>query len=86
MPWWISVVLMAVAVGLWLKGRGNSDDVYGLLEKLLAITATLVVLLFGHSLVLELLALVAAMRLPQARREKLSATPSRESDSVPIHF
>jgi len=86
MPWWISVVLMAAAAGLWLKGRENSDDVIGLLEKLLAITATLVVLLFGHSLVLELLALVAAMRLPQARREKWSATPSRESDSVLIHF
>ena len=86
MPWWISVVLMAAAAGLWLKGRNNSDDVIGLLEKLLAITATFVVLVFGHSLVLELLALVAAMRLPQAGRQQLSATQSRESDDVLIHF
>ena len=86
MPWWISVVLISVAVGLWMKGRDNSDDVIGLLEKLLAITAALVVLLFGHSLLLELLILVAAINLPQAGRELTPRPRARESDSVLIHF
>ena len=86
MPWWISVALMAAAVGLWLKGRDNPDDVIGLLEKLLAITAALVVLLFGHSLLLELLILAAAIRLPQAGREITASPKSRDSDSVLIHF
>ena len=86
MPWWTSIVLMAVSVGLWLKGRDNSDDVIGLLEKLLAITAALVVLLVGHSLLLELLILAAAIRLPQAGREITSSPKSRDSDSVLIHF
>ena len=86
MPWWISIVLMAVAVGLWLKGRNNSDDVIGFLEKLLGTTAALVVLLFGHSLMLELLMLAAAMRLPQAGREITPRPKTRDSDSVLIRF
>lgn len=66
MPWGASLLLLSVAVLLWLVGRGNADDVIGLLEKLLAITITMVVMLFGHNLLLEGLALIAALRLPPA--------------------
>ena len=58
--------MLSVAVLLWLVGRGNADDVIGLLEKLLALTITMVVMLFGHNLLLEGLALIAALRLPPA--------------------
>ena len=66
MPWWTSLLLLSVAVLLWLVGRGNSDDVIGLLEKLLAVTITMAVLLFGHNLLLEAVALLIAFRLPPA--------------------
>ena len=55
MPWWTSCFLLGVSFLLWLKGQGNADDVIGLLEKILGITACMVVLLFGHNLLLELL-------------------------------
>jgi hypothetical protein len=66
MPFWATLALLTLMVTLWVSGRGNPDDVIGLLEQMLAIA--LVVLFIGRSLPLELLALVFALRLPAARR------------------
>ena len=69
MSWWISLLLMSLGIVLWLKGRGNSDDVIGLLEKMLAVAVLMVVLFVNHNLVLETLALFAVLQLPIARRQ-----------------
>ena len=68
MPFWATLALLTLMVTLWGSGRGNPDDVIGLLEQMLAIALGLVVLFIGRSLPLELLALVFALRLPAARR------------------
>ena len=72
MSWWISLMLMSLGIILWLKGRGNSDDVIGLLEKMLAVVVLLVVLFVNHNLLLETLALFAVLQLPMARRQSSS--------------
>ena len=72
MSWWISLLLMSLGIVLWLKGRGNSDDVIGLLEKMLAVVVLMVVLFVNHNLVLEILALFAVLQLPIARRQSSS--------------
>ena len=72
MSWWISLKLMSLGNILWLKGRGNSDDVIGLLEKMLAVVVLLVVLFVNHNLLLETLALFAVLQLPMARRQSSS--------------
>ena len=61
MPWWTTLVLMALGTYLWLSGRSNPDDVIGLLEQMLAIALALVVLFVGHNLLIETLALVVAL-------------------------
>ena len=61
------MILLGLMTYLWLAGRRNPDDVIGLLEQILAITLGLVVLFIGRSLLLELLVLVFALRLPAAR-------------------
>ncbi|MBL6802254.1 MAG: hypothetical protein ISQ52_04090 [Synechococcus sp. BS307-5m-G38] len=71
MPWWTSLLLLALAVTLWMSGRNNPDDVIGLLERLLAALLTVVVVLVSRNLTLELLALIAALRLPIAARKPL---------------
>jgi len=71
MPWWTSLLLLAMAVTLWMSGRNNPDDVIGLLERLLAALLTLVVVLVSRNLTLELLALIAALRLPITARKSL---------------
>ena len=72
MSWWISLMLMSLGIVLWLKGRGNADDVIGLLEKILAVVVLMVVLFVNHNLVLETLALFAVLQLPIARRQSSS--------------
>ena len=71
MPWWTSLLLLAMAVTLWMSGRNNPDDVIGLLERLLAALLTVVVVLVSRNLTLELLALNAALRLPITKRKSL---------------
>ena len=66
MPWWTSLLFLAISVMLWMSGRNNSDDVIGLLERLLAALLILVVVLVSQNLVLESVALIAALRLPFA--------------------
>ena len=66
MPWWTSLLFLAISVMLWMSGRSNPDDVIGLLERLLAALLVLVVVLVSQNLVLESVALIAALRLPFA--------------------
>ncbi|MEB3335725.1 MAG: hypothetical protein VKP70_12155 [Cyanobacteriota bacterium] len=68
MPWWMDLVLLSVGCVLWIMGDNNSDDVIGLLEKILAIAAVMVVLLGGRWLLLEVVALLLALWLPSASR------------------
>ena len=72
MSWWISLMLMSLGIVLWFKGRSNPDDVIGLLERILAVVAVMVVLFVNHNLVLETLALFAVLQLPIARRQSSS--------------
>ena len=68
MPWWMDLVLLIAGSVLWIMGDNHSDDVIGLLEKIFAITAVMVVLLGGRWLFLELAALALALWLPSASR------------------
>ena len=52
----------------WLLARDNSDDVIGLLEKIIAGTAVMLVVLRNRSVLLEGVALLIAFVLPKARR------------------
>ena len=67
MPWWATLILLSLMTYLWLSGRSNPDEVIGLLEQMLAVALALVVLFVGHSLLLETLVLLFALRLPTAR-------------------
>ena len=68
MPWLTSLLFLAISVMLWMSGRSNPDDVIGLLERLLAALLIVVVVLVSQNLLLESVALVAALRLPLASR------------------
>ena len=71
MPWWISLLFLAISVSLWMSGRNNPDDVIGLLERLLAGLLIVVVVFVSQNLVLESVALISALRLPFASRSNL---------------
>ena len=71
MPWWTSLLFLAISVMLWMSGRNNPDDVIGLLERLLAALLIVVVVLVSQNLVLESVGLIAALRLPFASRSSL---------------
>ena len=86
MPFWATLVLLSLMVFLWVSGRGNPDDVIGLLEQMLAITLGLVVLFIGRSLLLEVLALVFALRLPAARRNHPVQQRTQGSKDVLMPF
>jgi hypothetical protein len=68
MPWWMDLVLLTTGFTLWLLGDNHSDDVIGLLEKILGVAAVLVVVFGGRLLALELAALGLALWLPSASR------------------
>ncbi|MGB1776775.1 MAG: hypothetical protein ACPHGV_10605 [Synechococcus sp.] len=68
MPWWITLICLLLAAQLWASSLRNLDDVIGLLEKILATTLALVVLLVGHNILLECFGLLVALMLPMARR------------------
>jgi hypothetical protein len=68
MPWWLDLVLLGAGVLLWSKGCIHPDDSIGLLEKILAVAAVMVVLLGGRQVPLEIAALVLALLLPSASR------------------
>ncbi|MEB3317703.1 MAG: hypothetical protein VKO39_06130 [Cyanobacteriota bacterium] len=64
----MDLVLLVVGCVLWLLGDNHGDDVIGLLEKIFAVAAVMVVLLGGRWLLLELAVLVLALWLPSASR------------------
>ena len=66
MSWGVTVLFLTAAVLLWLVGRDNSDDVIGLLEKIIAITSVMLVVLLNRSVLLEGTALLIAFLLPKA--------------------
>ena len=68
MSWGVSALFLTAAVLLWLIGRDNSDDVFGLLDKIIAVTAVMLVVLLNRSVLLEGVALLIAFVLPKARR------------------
>ena len=80
MPWWLDGVLLVVATMLWLSGSNHRDDVWGLLQKMLAVIAVVVVLLGGRQMLLEAGLLALALWLPGANSRRLrSAGPDFSS-------
>ncbi|MED5264473.1 MAG: hypothetical protein VX532_05770 [Cyanobacteriota bacterium] len=71
MPWWITLILLALMIFLWVSGRRNPDDVIGLLEQMLAIGLALFVLFIGQNILLESIVLLIGLRLPAARQNQL---------------
>ena len=71
MPWWISLILLALMIFLWVSGRRNPDDVIGLLQQMLAIGLAMVVLFIGQNILLESIVLLIGLRLPAARQNQL---------------
>jgi hypothetical protein len=68
MPWWLDLLLLLLAAGLWGAACENRDDVWELLLKGFAAIVLVVVLLGGRQILLELLALALALVLPGASR------------------
>ena len=71
MSWWITLILLALMIFLWVSGRRNPDDVIGLLEQMLAIGLAMVVLFIGQNILLESIVLLIGLRLPAARQNQL---------------
>ena len=70
MAWWVSLMLLSMATLLWKKSRDITDDVIALLERILATTLVLVVVLVSRNLLLETAMLIAAVQLPGAPRRQ----------------
>ena len=68
MAWWISFLLLSMAALLWKKSCDSTDDVIALLERILATTLMLVVVLVSRNLLLETAVLIAAVQLPGVPR------------------
>ena len=68
MAWWISLILLSMAALLWKKSCDTIDDVIALLEKILATTLVVVVVLVSRNVVLETAVLIAAIQLPVVQR------------------
>jgi hypothetical protein len=64
----MDLILLVIGLILWLLGDNHRDDVIGLLERILAVAAVMVVLLGGRWLLLEGAALALALWLPSASR------------------
>ena len=50
MAWWISLMLLSMAALLWKKSCDSMDDVIALLQRILATTLVLVVVLVSRNL------------------------------------
>ena len=68
MAWWISLILRSMAALRWKKSCDSMDDVIALLERILATTLVMVVVLVSRNLLLEAAVLVAAIQLPGVPR------------------
>jgi len=86
MPWWITLILLALMIFLWVSGRRNPDDVIGLLEQMLAIGLAMVVLFIGQNIWLESIVLLIGLRLPAARQNQLGINRSQASKDVLMPF
>ena len=73
MPWWLDLLLLLLAAGLWGAGCESRDDVWQLLLKFFAAIALALVLLGGRQILLELLALALALWLPGASSSRLAS-------------
>jgi len=73
MPWWLDLLLLLLAAGLWGAACENRDDVWELLLKMLGAVALAVVLLGGRQIVLELVVLAVALWLPGATSARLAS-------------
>lgn len=71
MPWWLDGALLLSAFLLWFSGSSHRDDVWGLLQKMLAVSAVVVVLLGGRQMLLEAGVLALALWLPGASSRRL---------------
>ena len=70
MALWISLLLLSMAALLWKKSCDSTDDVIALLERILATTLMLVVVLVSRNLLLETAVLIAAVQLPGVPRRQ----------------
>ena len=68
MAWWISLMLLSMAALLWKKSFDSMDDVIALLQRILATTLVMVVVLVSRNLLLEAAVLIAAIQLPGVPR------------------
>lgn len=80
MPLWLDATLLLVAPLLWFSGSRNRDDVWELLQKLLAAIAVMVVLLGGRLMVLELLVVLLALRIPGVESRRLRSFSNADED------
>ena len=62
------MMLLGMAALPWKKSCDSRDDVIALLEKILATTLVMVVVLVSRNLLLEAAALIAAVQLPGVQR------------------
>ena len=58
------MMLLSMAALLWKKSCDCTDDVIALLERILATTLVMVVVLVSRNLLLEAAVLIAAIQLP----------------------
>ena len=86
MPWWITLILLALMIFLWVSGRRNPDDVIGLLQQMLAIGFAMVVLFIGQNILLESIVLLIGLRLPAARQNQPVINRSHASKDVLMPF
>ncbi len=86
MPFWATLILLALMTYLWFSGRSNPDDVIGLLEQMLAIALALVVLFVGRNLFLESIVLLLGLRLPAASRNHPVISRPKASKDVMMPF
>jgi hypothetical protein len=68
MPWWMFLLVFIIGVSLILVGLNNSDDVFGLLQKIVGVLMVVVAMLSGHLVPIELAGLALALWLPAAAR------------------
>ena len=77
-----SLLLLGVIVLLWQKGSVNSDEVMGILERLIAVVVLVIALCVGALHLLFGFALLAlALALPRASQNQ---APQRQSTSDDI--
>lgn len=68
MSWWTFLLIFLGGIGLLIAGLANSDDVFGMLQKIIGLAMVLVAICSGHLLPLELVGVALALWLPGAAR------------------